>query len=210
MEMYKNAGFTDNMRKFSSTSKPVGTAGKAKTPVESNTTNTVPVFGPKSERQRSTGRPNIKEMLSKQYVFRRDLVKSLFEQMNERQLLTLPNPSRPDQVSMTDNPLYCPYHRYVGHVIEDCIVFKEWLQRAIDEKRLALKPEALNPDYHTSNVITVQQDSSMTVYINEEEEYWVPFSQVGKQFEELCLTPLGQDARQQSWQQVQQRRPSLV
>jgi hypothetical protein len=50
----------------------------------------------------------------------------------------LPDPKRPDQVEMTNNPLYCLYHRYVGHVIEDCVGFKEWLQRAINKKRLAL------------------------------------------------------------------------
>ena len=64
------------------------------------------------------------------------MVKGFFNQVIEHNHLKLPDPKRPDQVNMKDNPLYCPYHQYVGHVIEDCFVFKEWLQRAIDEKRL--------------------------------------------------------------------------
>ena len=105
--------------------------------------------------------------------------------MNEQKLVNLPTPTRPEQVAMIDNPLYCPYHWYVGHAIEDCITFKEWLQRAVDEKRLALKPEAMNPDYHVVNTVMVKHDGSSSIHINEEEEYWVTFTQVEEQFERL-------------------------
>ncbi|KAJ1259357.1 hypothetical protein BS78_10G148100 [Paspalum vaginatum] len=206
MEMYKNAGFNDNVRRFNSSNRPsFNNGGKAKLPVESNTTNTMPVLGLRNEHPRPMGRPNIRELLNKQYVFRRDLVKSLFEQMNEQKLLNLPNPTRPDQVAMTDNPLYCPYHRYVGHKIEDCITFKEWLQRDVDEKKLALKPEALNPNYHTTNMVFVQQKNGSLDRINEEEEYWVPFSQLEQQLERLHLTPVQQDVSSGPWRQVQQK-----
>lgn len=65
-----------------------------------------------------------------------------------------------DQVKMVDNPLYCPYHRYVGHVIKDCVAFKEWLQRAIDEKRMAIPPDAVNPDFHAVNIITTRTNAA--------------------------------------------------
>ncbi|XP_062213734.1 uncharacterized protein LOC133914699 [Phragmites australis] len=207
MEMYKNAGSVDNTRRFGTSSKPTGNGNKGKAPVESNATSTVPVFGLKNERPRPAVRPNVREMLNKQYVFRRDLIKSLFEQMNEQKLVNLPTPARPEQVAMIENPLYCPYHRYVGHIIEDCIAFKEWLQRAVDEKRLALKPEAMNPDYRTANMVTVKHDVSSSVHINKEEEYWVPFIQVEDQFERLRLTPITHREKEQQWQQVPQRHP---
>ncbi|XP_062202020.1 uncharacterized protein LOC133904543 [Phragmites australis] len=156
MEMYKHVGSIDNTRRFESSSKPVENGNEGKAPVESNTTSVVLVFGPKNERLRPTVHPNVRGMLNKQYVFRWDLIKSLFEQMNEQNLVNLPTPARPEQVAMTDNPLYCPYHQYVGHVIEDFIAFKEWLQRAVDEERLALKPEAMNPDYRAVNMVTVK------------------------------------------------------
>ena len=85
------------------------------------------------------------DLLKKSYIFRRELVKDMFDQLMEHRALNLPEPQRPDQVNMDDNPLYCPYHRYIGHAIEDCITFKEWLQRAVNEKRVTLDPEAVNP-----------------------------------------------------------------
>ena len=100
-------------------------------------------------------RPSIQELLKKQYIFRRGVVKAFFQQVVDHNYITLPEPRRPGQVGMTDNPLYFPYHGYVGHMIEDCVAFKEWLQRAIDEKifakRLAIPPDAVNSDYHAVN-----------------------------------------------------------
>ena len=79
---------------------------------------------------------------------------------------------------MTNNALYCPYHRYVGHVIEDCVAFKEWLQRAINEKRVNLDPEAVNPEYHTSNMVTVGPCLESRQENEEHGGSWVPLSQV--------------------------------
>ena len=44
MEMYKNAGNNDGNKRFNPSSKPMNNGGKPR-PTESNTTNTVPVFG---------------------------------------------------------------------------------------------------------------------------------------------------------------------
>jgi hypothetical protein len=83
------------------------------------------------------------------------MIKGFFNQVVEHNHIKLSDPKRPDQVGITNNPLYCPYHRCVGHVIEDCVAFKEWLQRAIDEKRLALQPDAINPDYHSVSMVSI-------------------------------------------------------
>jgi hypothetical protein len=96
----------------------------------------VPVLGMQNNNNGGKTRPSIQELIRKQYIFHREVVRAFFQQVMEHEYLTLPDPKRPEQVKMLDNPLYCPYHRYVGHVIEDCVAFKEWLQRAIDEKRL--------------------------------------------------------------------------
>ena len=101
----------------------------------------------------------MQELLKKQYVFRRELIKDMFDQVMEHRALNLPEPRRPDQVRMTDNPLFCPYHRYVGHVIEDCVTFKEWIQRAINERRINPDPEAINPDYHAVNMVSMKLPS---------------------------------------------------
>nr|CAD1844035.1 unnamed protein product [Ananas comosus var. bracteatus] len=70
-------------------------------------------------------RPTFEQRLNKVYSFRREAVSKLFRQALKSQRLTLPNPARPEQVNKTDDPLYCPYHRFVGHTIEDCITFKD-------------------------------------------------------------------------------------
>jgi hypothetical protein len=78
---------------------------------------------------------------------------------------------------MVDNPLYCPYHRYVGHAIEDYIAFKEWLQRVVDEKRINLDTDAINPDYHAVNMVSVGSSSS-TTQDHKSDPSWVPLAQV--------------------------------
>ena len=155
MELYKNASAFDPAKRFSATSKPNNNGVKMKAPAEANATrvfsstpqSNVPFLGARGEQAGARQRPTMQELLKKQYIFRRELVRDMFNQLMEHQALNLPEPRRPDQVRMTDNALFCPYHRYVGHIIEDCIAFKEWLQRAINEKRINLDPEAINPNY---------------------------------------------------------------
>ena len=139
MELYKNASAFDPSKRFNATIKTNNYGSKGKTVAEANTRRvsaqgSVPILGAKHEQFGGRQRSSIQELLKKQYVFRRELVKDMFDQLMEHQALNLPDPRRPEQVNMTNNPLYCPYHRYEGHVIEDYIAFKEWLQRAVNEK----------------------------------------------------------------------------
>jgi hypothetical protein len=97
----------------------------------------------------------------------------------------------------TDNPLYCPYHRYVGHVIEDCVAFKEWLQRAIDEKRLAIPPDAVNPDFHAVNTITMKMDTA-----SGNDNGWVPLAQVEHRSINLELSQEMAGRSPNAWQTV--------
>ena len=126
-------------------------------------------------------RPMLQELLNKQYIFRREVIKGFFTQVIAHNHLRLPDPKRPDQVNMKDNPLYCPYHQYVGHVIENCIAFKEWLQRAIIDKRLQIQPDARNPNYHAVNMVTVDTNSMS----KHENETWVPLSVVEERLTSL-------------------------
>jgi len=189
MELYKNASAFDPSKRFNSTSKANNNVGKTKPTVDANTTRMfpstsqgqVPMLGANRERAGGKTRQSFQELLKKEYAFRRDLVKGMFEQLMEHKALNLPEPRRPEQVNMTNNPLYCPYHRYVGHTIEDCISFKEWLQRAIDEKRVNLDSEATNPDYHSVNVITVSTTH------DQQEDAWAPLAHVEHQLTNMVL-----------------------
>jgi hypothetical protein len=178
MELYKNASMQDHAKRFNSTAKPNNVI-KPKIPNEANATrvmhaNNVPMLGTRNEPTGMRPRPSIQELLRKQYIFRREMIRGFFNQVIAHNHLNLPDPKRPDQVNMKDNPLYCPYHQYVGHVIEDCVAFKEWLQRAIDEKRLQIQPDARNPNYHAVNVVTVDTNPMS----KQGAEIWVPLAQV--------------------------------
>jgi hypothetical protein len=178
MELYKNASMQDHAKRFNSTAKPNNVI-KPKIPNEANATrvmhaNNVPMLGTRNEPTRMRPRSSIQELLRKQYIFRREMIRGFFNQVIAHNHLNLPDPKRPDQVNMKDNPLYCPYHQYVGHVIEDCVAFKEWLQRAIDEKRLQIQPDARNPNYHAVNVVTVDTNPMS----KQGAEIWVPLAQV--------------------------------
>jgi hypothetical protein len=195
MELYKNASAFDPVKRFSATSKPSNNGVKMKASAEANTTKVfsstpprnVSMLGACREQGGGRQRPSMQELLKKQYIFHRELVKDMFNQLMEHRALNLPEPRRPDQVRMTDNALFCPYHRYVGHVIEDYVAFKEWLQRSVNEKRINLDPEAINPDYHVVNMVSIASSSSPRQEM-EYEDSWVPLSQVEGQLSSLVLT----------------------
>ncbi|KAM0848663.1 hypothetical protein ACQ4PT_054248 [Festuca glaucescens] len=211
MELYKNAGTPDYAKKFNSMAKPFNNGVKPKVQAESNTTRlsamaAVPrqnlnPFGMRND-QGQRPRPSIHELLRKQYIFRRDLVKKFFNQLSQQGALNLPDPRRPDQMGMTDNPLFCPYHIYVGHVIEDCVSFKEWLQRAIDEKKLTLDPQAANPNYRQVNMVSINEADGKEY---NREPYWRLFSEVEHQFEGLRLVPMISENGTQTWNKVHRR-----
>jgi hypothetical protein len=219
MELYKNASAFDPAKHFSAT-KPSGGGSKPKAPAEANVARVfstapqgqVPMLGAKNEQARGRQRPSIQDLLKKQYIFRRELVKDMFNQLKEHRALNLPEPWRPDQVTMVDNPLYCPYHRYVGYAIEDCVAFKEWLQRAVNEKRINLDADAINPDYRAVNMVSVEPGSRE----QEGADIWVPLNQVEHQIARMMLTTtpaahreVTHDTNKKMWNTVR-RRPQFT
>ena len=104
MELYKNASSYDPAKRFNSTSKPPVNGGKAKAVAETNATRvftsaprgSVPFLGVRSDQAGGRQRPSLEEMLKKQYIFRRELVPDLFNQLMEHHALNLPEPQWPD------------------------------------------------------------------------------------------------------------------
>ena len=113
MELYKNASTHDHTRRFNATTNPNNNVAKPKNSNEANTTravqqSNVPMLGTRNESAGARQRPSIQELLRKQYIFRREMIKDFFNQVMAHNHLNLPEPKRPDQVSMKDNALYCP------------------------------------------------------------------------------------------------------
>lgn len=81
--------------------------------------------------QRRKGSIYLEEFKNKTYSFKREKVRKLFNEVTRQSFLALPNPTKPDEVDKVNEPNYCPYHRHLGHTIEDDYPFKEWLEKAI-------------------------------------------------------------------------------
>jgi hypothetical protein len=215
MGLYKNVGIPNNIKRLNSTTKPINNNNNNNNSkvVEANTVRAsssmqqgnVPILGMRNEAPRGGGRkhPSIQDFLKKQYVFKRVTIKGFFNQVEEHNHIKLLDPKRPDQDGMTNNPLYCPYHHYVGHIIEDCVAFIEWLQRATIEKRLALQPDAIDPDYHSVNMVSIGSCPKSSV----EEGKWVPLIQLEKELTKIKLSRGTPEANANQWHTVSHYKP---
>jgi hypothetical protein len=65
----------------------------------------------------------LKQKKTNPYSFRRDKVNQIFRGALKNGL-ALPASKRPKDTNKSDEPNFCPYHRVLGHTIEDCWVFK--------------------------------------------------------------------------------------
>ena len=93
------------------------------------------------ENERSIPKPlkTLKEMMSRPYSFRQDKVAKMFHKALQYGL-ELPPCKRPQDSVRVNEPNYCPYHRVSGHVIEDCYVFKNWVEDRYQEKLIRISP----------------------------------------------------------------------
>jgi hypothetical protein len=92
MELYKNANIPDNVKRFNSTTKPNNNNNNNNKPkvAEANTARAsssvqqgnVPILDMRNEASRGQ-HPSIQELLNKQYVFKRAMIKGFFNQVVE-------------------------------------------------------------------------------------------------------------------------------
>ena len=57
--------------------------------------------------------------------------------------LQLSESKRPEEADKKDHPNFCPYHRILGHSIENCYVFKDWIERQYQEGNITLRKSVL-------------------------------------------------------------------
>ncbi|KAL0926136.1 hypothetical protein M5K25_004530 [Dendrobium thyrsiflorum] len=122
--------------------------------------------GERSKLRTSDRITSLKEKMNREYSFKRKSVAKLFKQALNAGL-ELPECKRPEEVDQNDNPSYCPYHRVINHSIEDCYVFKDWLEKKYRDGEFTLSNSILvHPKKESVKVIT----SSPTLPINEEDK----------------------------------------
>ena len=97
----------------------------------------------------ATATATLEERRSKPYSFRRDRVAKIFRDALKDNL-SLPEPKRPGEVDKADQPNFCPYHRMLGHTIEDCFVFKDLIEKKYKNGDIQLPQSVLQePAPHT-------------------------------------------------------------
>ncbi|KAL0903576.1 hypothetical protein M5K25_027965 [Dendrobium thyrsiflorum] len=61
----------------------------------------------------------------------------------------------------TDHPLYCPFHRHIGHVLEDCFVFKDRVESLMASGEIHLQnSDLVQPQAKVSQIVQMITDSS--------------------------------------------------
>ncbi|PKU83281.1 hypothetical protein MA16_Dca006682 [Dendrobium catenatum] len=124
---------------------------------ENDKPRTFPGGGERQRQTTGTGDrtfPSLKEKMNKEYSFKRESVAKLFRQALKAGLELL-ECKRPEESKHSDDPNYCPYHRVVSHPIEDCYVFKDWLEKMYKRGELTLSDNVLvRPKKESIRVVT--------------------------------------------------------
>lgn len=86
--------------------------------------------------------------------------------------MKLPEPKKPEEVEKTDDPSYCPYHRCLGHTIENCITFQDLLERQYKMGKMEipaqfLEKQASSVKENVSLIMTLMKEKNqfLTIFI---------------------------------------------
>jgi hypothetical protein len=115
----------------------------------------------------------LKQKKTKPYSFRRDKVAQIFRGALKNGL-ALPASKRPEDANKSDEPNFCPYHRVLGHAIEDYWVFKDWVEKAYKNGEITLPKGFLqSPAVHEqANTISHEEEKSPDQLNESKEEQW--------------------------------------
>jgi Retrotransposon gag protein len=115
----------------------------------------------------------LKQKKNKQYSFRWDKVSQTFRGALKNGL-ALPASKRPEDADKSDEPNLCPYHRVLGHSVEDCWVFKDWVEKAYKNGEITLPKGFLqHPAAHEqANTISHEEEKSPDQLSENKEEQW--------------------------------------
>ncbi|KAL0907001.1 hypothetical protein M5K25_025536 [Dendrobium thyrsiflorum] len=94
-------------------------------------------------------------LIGKTYPFKREALKRIFKNLLKKPDFKLPAPRRPEEVGKSDQPNYCLYHQMLGHQLEDCVTFKEWLDRNMKLGAVVIPKEYLvDPGQGSAKCVT--------------------------------------------------------
>jgi hypothetical protein len=80
----------------------------------------------------------LKERRDRKYSFPNEDVAQIFEDLLELGEIQLPPPKKPEEKDKIDHPLYCKYHQFISHKLEDCFILKDLIKKLIDDKVITI------------------------------------------------------------------------
>ncbi|KAL0925946.1 hypothetical protein M5K25_004323 [Dendrobium thyrsiflorum] len=86
---------------------------------------------------------SLQEKLNKEYPFKRESIRKIFKFLIKKNILAFPINHKVDEKEQTEHPLYCPFHRHIGHVLEDCFVFKDRVESLMASGEIHLQDSDL-------------------------------------------------------------------
>ncbi|KAL0920069.1 hypothetical protein M5K25_009177 [Dendrobium thyrsiflorum] len=119
---------------------------------------------PRPSRRTPESQQYLQEKLSKEYPFKRESVMKIFKFLVKKNILAFPRNNRAEEEGQTDHPLYCPFHRQIGHIIEDYYVFKDRVERLLASGQIHLQDSDLvQPKGKAAQVVQTVSDVSQSV-----------------------------------------------
>jgi hypothetical protein len=88
--------------------------------------------------------------------------------------IALPASKRLEDADKSDEPNFCPYHRVLGHSIEDCWVFKDWVEKAYKNGEITLPKGFLQnlTSHEQANTISHEEETNPDQLNENKEEQW--------------------------------------
>ncbi|KAM1692227.1 hypothetical protein ACFX2K_031869 [Malus domestica] len=80
-------------------------------------------------RDQEMRRRTLKELEEMTYPFPDSDVVAMLEDLLEKKVIGLPECKRPEEMSRTDSPRYCKFHRFISHPTEKCFMLKDLIMK---------------------------------------------------------------------------------
>ncbi|WP_161400847.1 hypothetical protein, partial [Klebsiella pneumoniae] len=81
------------------------------------------------------------ELMNKEYPFKEEAVRKIFKNLLKKPDFQLPEAKFPEEMNKSSDTNFCPYHRRLGHPIEKCFTFKEWLDKSFKAGTILIPKE---------------------------------------------------------------------
>ncbi|KAH0685647.1 hypothetical protein KY285_016208 [Solanum tuberosum] len=83
-------------------------------------------------------RSTLKELQAKEYPFSDSDVHAILDGLLTKKVIVLPESKRPKKSNKVDDPMYCKFHRIIGHHTTKCFILKEKIRTLVREGKIII------------------------------------------------------------------------